>query len=134
MSNKIALPLFITTMILASVAVMTIPQASALNNSGYDNSHVTARFYGHMRVCGNHICAPSERTEWEKAVWDRQSQSQGKITSPQQHGEDIMNQMAGSAQKPTTAHGSEKPTIHSTMPVINATKSMNMTGGKPNNK
>jgi hypothetical protein len=113
---------------------MGIPLASALINNQYDNSHVTARFEGHLKVCGNHLCAHGERTSWEKAVWDHQSMSQGKISSTQQHGEDVMHQMAGSTTGPTTAHGSEKPTVHSTMPVINATKSANMTGNVPNNK
>jgi hypothetical protein len=50
------------------------------------------------------------------------------------HGEDVMHKMAGSTPGSTTSHGSEKPTVHSTMPVINATKSGNMTGSVPNNK
>ena len=133
MSNKIVL-LFTTSVILASFAVMGIPVANALVNSQYDNSHVTARFEGDLKVCGNHLCAPGEKTFWDKTVWGSQSKSQGKITSAQQHGEDVMHQMSGSTPGSTTAHGSEKPTMHMTMPVINATKSANMPGTVPNNK
>ena len=133
MSNKIVL-LFTTSVILASFAVMGIPVASALVNSQYDNSHVTARFEGDLKVCGNHLCAPGEKTFWDKTVWGSQNTSQGKISSAQQHGEDVMHQMSGSTSGPTTAHGSEKPVMHMTMPVINATKSANMPGTVPNNK
>jgi hypothetical protein len=129
MSNKIVL-LFTTSVILASFAVMAIPMASALINSPVDNSHVTARFESDLKVCGNHLCTHGEKTHWDKAVWGAQNMSQGKITSAKQHGEDVMHKMAGSTTGPTTAHGSEKPT----MPVINATKSANMTGNVPNNK
>jgi hypothetical protein len=115
MSNKIVL-LFTTSVILASFAVMVIPQASALNPSTFDDSHVTARFESEHKVCGNHLCVPGERTNWEKAVSDKQSMSQGKIIHPTQHGEDVMHKMAGSTTGSKTAHGSEKPTMHSTMP------------------
>ena len=133
MSNKIVL-LFTSSVVLASFAVMGIPVASALVNSEYDNSHVTERFESEHKVCGNHLCTPGERTSWEKAVWDHQRTSQGKVTSISQHGEDVMHKMSGSTPGSTTAHGSEKPVIHMTMPVINATKSANMTGNVPNNK
>ena len=131
MSNKIALLFFATSVLLTSFAAMVIPQANALNespNNGYNRDHVTARFLGAAKVCGNHLCAPGERTVWEKVVWDSQKVSQGKITSPKQHGEDVMHKMAGSTPSPQTGHGSEKPTVHTTMPVINATKSTGMTG------
>lgn len=132
MTKKIALPLFFATVLFASVAVMSIPQASALINHYYDNSHVTARFEGEHKVCGGHMCAVGERTTWEKTVWGKQSQSQGKITSATQHGEDVMNKMSGFPVRPATLHGSEKPITHSTMPVISATKNMtsNMTSNK----
>lgn len=133
MSIKIVL-LFTTSIILASFAVMAIPLASALISSSVDNSHVTARFDSEKKVCGNHLCTPGERTNWEKAVWDHQTTSQGKISSIQQHGEDVMHQMAGSTTGSTTSHGSQKPTIHSTMPIIGASNSANMTGNVPNNK
>lgn len=142
MSNKIALLLFTTSVLLASFAAMVLPQANALNEnlnvyynpSPMERSHITDRFNSAEKVCGTHLCAHGERTAWEKAVWDHQNTSQGKITSTQQHGEDVMKKMAGATPNQMTAHGSEKPTVHTTMPVINATKSMNMTGNTPNTK
>jgi hypothetical protein len=133
MSSKIVL-LFTASVIVAYFGMMAIPMASALNPNPVDNSHVTSRFESEHKICGNHLCAPGERTSWEKAVWDHQKMSQGKITSVKQHGEDVMHKMSGSTSGPITAHGSEKPTVHSIMPVINATKSANMTGTVPNNK
>jgi hypothetical protein len=133
MSNKIVL-LFTTSVILASFAVLAIPLASALIQNPVDNSNVTARFESEKKVCGNHLCAHGERTSWEKAVWDHQNTSQGKISSTQQHGEDVMHNMAGSNAGSTTSHGSQKPTIHSTMPVIGASTGANMTGNVTNNK
>jgi hypothetical protein len=133
MSNKIVL-LFTASVIMASFGMLAIPAASALNPNPVDNSHVTDRFNSEHKICGTHLCAPGERTSWEKAVWDHQKVTQGKITHVSQHGEDVMKKMAGSTPNPTTAHGSEKPTVHSTMPVINATKNVNMTGNIPNNK
>lgn len=127
MSNKIIL-LLTTSLILASFAAMGIPLASALVNSPYDNSHVTARFEGDLKVCGNHLCAPGEKTFWDKAVWHTQNVSQGKISSTKQHGEEVMHKMAGSTAGMTTSHGSQKPTMHTTMPMIGGSKSSNMTG------
>lgn len=133
MSNKIVL-LFTTSVLLASIGIMIIPQASALNPSPVDLSYVTERFTGHTKICGTHICAPGEKTQWQKSVFGLQKISQNKITSATQHGEDVMSKLAGSTSGPTTAHGSVKPTIHTTMPVIGATKNANMTGKGPNNK
>ena len=141
MSKQIALLLFTTSVLLTSFAVVAIPQASALNPdlnvyynpSPMERSHVTDRFNSVEKVCGNHLCAHGERTTWQKAVWDHQKVSQGKITSPQQHGEDVMHKMAGSTPAPQTGHGSEKPTVHTTMPVINATASTGMTGNMTGN-
>ncbi|MDR3782210.1 MAG: hypothetical protein P4K92_02725 [Candidatus Nitrosotalea sp.] len=132
MSNKIVL-LFTTSVILASFGVMAIPLASALITNPVDNSHVTARFEGDLKVCGNHLCAHGEKTFWDKAVWGAQNVSQGKISSTTQHGESVMQKMAGSTIGTTTSHGSQKPTMHSTMPVIGASNA-NMTGNVPNNK
>ena len=141
MSNKIALLLFTTSVLLTSFAVVAIPQVSALNEnlnvyynpSPMERSHVTDRFNSAEKICGDRLCAHGERTAWEKAVWDHQNKSQGKITSSKQHGEDVMHKMAGSTPSPQTGHGSEKPTVHTTMPVINATKSTGMTGNMTGN-
>lgn len=134
MFKQIALTAFTVSVLFVSFAVMYVPQVSALITNPVDNSHVTDRFNSENKVCGNHLCKPGERTAWQKAVWDHQSVTQGKIVTASQHGEDVMKKMANATPSPTTAHGSEMPAVHTTMPVINATKSMNMTGNTPNNK
>lgn len=135
MSSKI-MPLFIASVLLASFVIVVIPQASALiaSTGDRDRTPVTARFEGAKRVCGDHLCLPGERTSWEKAVWDTQKTSQDKISSIEQHGEDVMHQMAGSTPGSTTLHGSQKPTMHSIMPVIGASQNANMTGNVPTYK
>lgn len=109
MSKQIALFAFTASVLFVSFAVMYVPQVSALNPNPVDNSHVTARFESEHKVCGTHLCKPGERTSWEKAVWDHQSLSQGKVASPTQHGEDVMKNLAGATPNPTTAHGTMKP-------------------------
>ena len=94
MSKQIALLLFSTSVLLASSATMLVPQASALVNSGYDNSHVTGRFMGHMKICGDHKCAPGEKSTWEKLVWGSQRLGYGKVGTTS-HGEDVMHKMSG---------------------------------------
>lgn len=110
MNNKVTV-LFTLSVLLASFAIVVIPQASALNqNLGeYNKTPVTARFEGAKQVCGDHLCKAGERTAWEKAVWDHQSTSQGKVSSPQQHGESVMHNLAGSTTGSTTMHGNTMP-------------------------
>jgi hypothetical protein len=117
MSKQIALLAFTASVLFVSFAVMYIPQVSALIQNPVDNSHVTDRFNSEKKVCGTHLCKPGERTAWEKAVWDHQSVSQGKIATASQHGEDVMKQMAGAAPNPTTAHGTIKPMDNMSMPM-----------------
>jgi hypothetical protein len=91
---------------------MIIPQASALNPSPVDLSYVTERFTGHTKICGAHICAHGEKTQWQKSVFGLQKMSQNKITSATQHGEDVMHKMSGSTSGMITSHGSQKPIMH----------------------
>lgn len=106
MSNKIALLMFAVTVLLASSAVVAIPQASALTKSNVMTNISTAS-YGNSLVCGDHKCAPGEHTQWVNAVWQSQKVSYGKVGSAP-HGEDVMHNMAGSTPEPTTAHGNTK--------------------------
>ena len=123
MYNKMAV-LFTMSVILASFAIVVIPQASALNQSTGERNRtpMTLRFEGAQQVCGDHVCKPGERTTWEKAVWDHQSTSQGKVSSPQQHGESVMHNLAGSTTGSTTMHGNSMP---------GNMNGMNMTGNGP---
>jgi hypothetical protein len=102
MSKNISLLLFTTSVLLASFAVLIIPQASALNLNPVDNSHVTARFTSEHKICGAHLCILGEKTRWEQSVWGYPHMSQGKVPHPQQHGEDVMKKMSGAAPNPTS--------------------------------
>jgi hypothetical protein len=93
MSNKIALLMFAATILLASTALMTIPQASALTQSNVMR-YISTASYGNSLVCGDHKCAPGEHNQWFNAVWQTQKVNSGKVgTAP--HGEDVMSKLAG---------------------------------------
>jgi len=113
MSKKIAVLLFTTSVFLASFAVTSIPQASALTKSTWFENISTAS-YGNSMVCGDHVCAPGEHSKWINAVWQSQKVSYGKVGSSA-HGEDVINTLAGSTTEPTTSHAKMM-------------ESMNMTG------
>lgn len=103
MSNKIALLIFATTVLLASTAIMTVPQASALTKGNMMWNIATAS-YGNSNICGDHKCAPGEHTKWVNGVWQSQKIGYGKITAGT-HGEDVMSKIAASTPAPTTMHG-----------------------------
>jgi hypothetical protein len=106
MSNKIALLLFTATVLLASFAAMSVPQASALTKSTW-NDNISTASYGNSVVCGDHKCTSGEHTKWVNAIWQSQKVSYGKIGSAP-HGEDVMHELAGSTAAPTTSHGNVK--------------------------
>ena len=102
MSNKIALLMFAATVILASTAIMTIPQASALTKSNMMTSiSISTASYGNSLVCGDHKCTPGEHTKWVNAVWQSQKISYGKVRAAP-HGEDVLTTMADSNLVPKT--------------------------------
>ncbi|MHB8547296.1 MAG: hypothetical protein ACYDAJ_11065 [Nitrosotalea sp.] len=117
MSNKMALLLFTTSVLLTSVIAVFVPQASALTQSTRFDTISTASF-GHSVVCGDHVCVPGEHTAWIDAMWASQKVSYGKIGSAQ-YGEDVMTALAGSA----AFHGNN--TMNSNMG-NNMTSSMSM--------
>ncbi|MDH2907619.1 MAG: hypothetical protein PXX83_05960 [Candidatus Nitrosotalea sp.] len=117
MSNKIALLLFTTSVLLTSVIAVFVPQANALTPSTRFDTISTASF-GHSVVCGDHVCAPGEHTAWIDAMWASQKVSYGKIGSFP-YGEDVMAALAGSA----AFHGNN--TMNSQMG-NNMTSSMSM--------
>ncbi len=127
MSKNLPILLFTASVLLASFAATVVPQARALTNSEVDNSHVTARFTSEHRVCGNHLCAPGERTSWEKAVWDSQKVGYGKVGTTS-HGENVMHKLAGSTPGPTTEHGTPNPMTG--MQTTKGTNSTTMSGMK----
>jgi hypothetical protein len=116
MSNKVALLLFTTAVLLTSFATVFVPQASALTKSTWIEDISTAS-NGNSVVCGDHKCAPGEHTKWVNAVWHSQKISYGKVGSAP-HGEDVMHGLAGSEASSVTSHGNMK-------------MSGNMTGSMP---
>jgi hypothetical protein len=109
--------------LLASFAATSVPHASALTPSTW-NDNISTASYGNSVICGDHKCAPGEHTKWVNAIWQSQKTSYGKIGSAP-HGEDVMYTLAGSVASDTTSHGNEK--TRSTMPT---TGNMTMTGTK----
>ncbi len=95
MVNKIALLLFTTSVLLTSFAVMSVPQASALEK-GNTVKNISTASYGNSIVCGDHKCAPGEHTKWVNAIWQSQKIRTGKVGS-EPHGEDVMDQLAANA-------------------------------------
>lgn len=98
--------MFAAAVLLTYTAIMTVPEASALTKSTAYRYYATAS-YGNSLVCGDHKCAPGEKTQWLNAMSASQKVSSGKVgTAP--HGEDVMQKIAGSTPAPTTMHGNAK--------------------------
>lgn len=115
MSNKIALMMFATTVLLASTVILTSPQASALEPSRVaTHYYISTASYGNSIVCGDHICAPGEHTQWVNSLWQSQKVSFGKVENAP-HGEDVMSKLAESTPAPTTMHGNAKMSGNVTM-------------------
>jgi len=56
----------ISSILTLSVA---LPAASALTQrNNFDDSHTTARLLGGVKICGEHICHPSEHDKQLKAM------------------------------------------------------------------
>ena len=93
MSNKIALLMFTVAVLLVSTAVMTLPQASALQQ-GNTMKNISTASFGNSLVCGDHKCKPGEHSAWYNALWQSQRTKDGKVTADT-HGEDVMDGLAG---------------------------------------
>lgn len=65
MSSKLPVVLLLSAVLMASVAVSTIPASNALiqRDFSYLNDQQTTVRYGDTKVCGDHLCAPGE---WDK--------------------------------------------------------------------
>ncbi len=65
MSSKLPVVLLLTVVLMASVAVSTIPASHALiqRNFNYLNDQQITVRTGDTKVCGDHLCAPGE---WDK--------------------------------------------------------------------
>ncbi|NHI02448.1 hypothetical protein DYY67_0487 [Candidatus Nitrosotalea sp. TS] len=79
MSSKLPVVLLLTAVLMASVAVSTIPASNALIQRDYsylNDQQITVR-YGNTKVCGDHMCAPGE---WDKLQTSISTAQQGKQT------------------------------------------------------
>ncbi|HET6458399.1 MAG TPA: hypothetical protein VFG24_05940 [Nitrosopumilaceae archaeon] len=80
MSPKLMLALFVTAVLVTSIAAVTIPAASALTSrSSFNDNHYTALYPGGPRICGDHVCAPGEFDKMQQAL--AQAQMKGKTGS-----------------------------------------------------
>ncbi|HYL67441.1 MAG TPA: hypothetical protein VEU72_09880 [Nitrosopumilaceae archaeon] len=101
MSSKLMLALFVTAVLMTSIAAVTIPAASALTSrSSFNDNHYTALYPGGPRICGDHICAPGEYDKMQQALAEAQMKGKTGSTTP---------------STPTT------PTTPTTMPPMNGT-------------
>jgi hypothetical protein len=74
------LALFVTAVLMTSIAAVTIPAASALTSrTNFNDNHYTALYPGGPRICGDHICAPGEYDQMQQAL--AQAQMKGKTGS-----------------------------------------------------
>lgn len=90
MSSKLPVVLLLTAVLMASVAVSTIPASNALIQRDFsylNDNHITV-LTGDTKVCGDHLCAPGE--------WDKMQKS---LAAAQ-----IGNQTGGNATTTTTTH------------------------------
>ncbi len=79
MSTKLPVVLLLTAVLIASVAVSTIPASNALiqrNFSYLNDNHLTVRT-GNTKVCGDHMCAPGE---WDQLQHQLNAAQLGNVT------------------------------------------------------
>lgn len=94
MSSKLPVVLLLTAVLVASVAVSTIPASHALTPRDFsylNDNHLTVRT-GNTMVCGDHLCAPGE---WDKL--------QANINSAQLGNKTQITQTPNTAAPTTTA-------------------------------
>jgi hypothetical protein len=83
MSSKLMLALFVTAVLMTSIAAVTIPAASALTSrSSFNDNHYTALYPGGPRICGDHICAPGEYDKMQQAISQAQMKGKTGTTAP----------------------------------------------------
>jgi hypothetical protein len=97
MSSKLPVVLLLTAVLMASVAVSTIPASNALiqRDFTYLNDQQKTVRYGETGVCGDHLCAPGE---WDKL--------QANLTSAQLGNEAGKNATTTTAAPMTTSASS----------------------------
>ena len=83
MSSKLMLALFVTAVLMTSIAAVTIPAASALTSrSNFNDNHYTALYPGGPRICGDHVCAPGEYDKMQQDLAQAQMKGKTGTTAP----------------------------------------------------
>ena len=120
MSSKLMLAVFVTAVLMTSIAAVTIPAASALTSrSNFNDNHYTALYPGGPRICGDHICAPGEFDKMQQEL--AQAQMKGKT------GSTTMPPMNGTSTTMPPMNGTS--TTMPSMSVCNSVKTTLTTAG-----
>jgi hypothetical protein len=115
MSSKLLVVLLLTAVLMASVAVSTIPASNALIQRDYsylNDNHQTV-LTGDTKVCGDHLCAPGE---WDKL--------QANLTSAQLGNEAGKNATTTTAAPMTTSASSLCTAVKAALANANAGSAM----------
>lgn len=82
MQKKLLALLFVTAVLASSFAASVLPLANALTQrTEFNDQHRTAT-NGGTNVCGDHVCANGEKTQWlEKMSQLQRNAGPGKITN-----------------------------------------------------
>ena len=81
MKTKLLAILFVTAVLATSFTVSVLPVANALTaRTDFGNRHLSAS-YGNSPICGDHVCAPGEKTSWMNKISELQRVGPGKIVA-----------------------------------------------------
>ena len=127
MRPKLLVLLFVTGVLASSFAASVLPAANALTaRTDFSNRHLSAS-YGNSPICGDHICAPGEKTQWLNKIAQLQRVGTGKIGSGATY-KDVLNHIQLTSTT-TSMHGTVKMTEKMSMGA-NMTGAGNMTKSK----
>lgn len=125
MQIKLLAMFFVTAILATSFTASVLPVANALTaRTDFSNRHLSAS-YGNSPICGDHICAPGEKTAWASKISALQRGGTGKIGAGETY-KDVLNHIQATSGTPSGHKIMENE--HITM-AGNATKSENSTKG-----
>ncbi len=79
MKVKLLSILIVTAILVTSFVSTSVPVASALTQrTDFSDRHTTAS-RGYSNICGDHVCAPGEKTQWLNRMSSLQREGVGKI-------------------------------------------------------
>ena len=125
MQIKLLALLFVTAVLATSFAASVLPVANALTaRTDFSNRHLSAS-YGNSPICGDHVCAPGEKTAWAAKISSLQRGGTGKIGVGETY-KDVLNHIQSTSGTPSAHKIMENEHIQM---AGNATKSENYTKG-----